>query len=42
MRQSFDDYNKTTCDMIDGSAAVHPHHLAWLMLRGMSNNGQFM
>jgi hypothetical protein len=24
MRQSFDDYNET-CQMIDGSAAIHPH-----------------
>jgi hypothetical protein len=35
MRQSFDDYNET-CQMIDGSAAIHPHNLGLLMLRGIS------
>jgi hypothetical protein len=27
--------------MIDGSAAIHPHHLGLLMLRGISSNGHF-
>jgi hypothetical protein len=40
MRQTFDDYNKT-CEMIDGSAAIHPHHLGLLMLRGISSTGPF-
>jgi hypothetical protein len=35
MRQSFDDYNET-CQMIDGSAAIHPHNMGLLMLRGIS------
>jgi hypothetical protein len=38
MRQSFDDYNET-CHMIDGSAAIHPHNLGLLMLRGISITG---
>jgi hypothetical protein len=40
MRQTFDDYNKT-CELIDGSAAIHPHNLGLLMLRGTSNTGPF-
>jgi hypothetical protein len=40
MRLTFDDYNET-CDMINGSAAIHPHNLPLLMLRGISSNGQF-
>jgi hypothetical protein len=36
-RQTFYDYNET-CKMIDGSAAIHPHNLGLLMLRGISNN----
>jgi hypothetical protein len=38
MRQTFDDYNET-CQMVDGSAAIHPHSLGLLMLRGISNTG---
>jgi hypothetical protein len=38
MRQTFDDYNET-CQMVDGSAAIHPHNLGLLMLRGISTNG---
>jgi hypothetical protein len=37
MRQTFDDYNET-CQMVDGSAAIHPHNLGLLMLRGISSN----
>jgi spore cortex formation protein SpoVR/YcgB (stage V sporulation) len=37
-RQTFDDYNET-CQMADGSAAIHPHNLGLLMLRGISING---
>jgi hypothetical protein len=40
MWQIFDDYNET-CEMIDGSAAIHPHFMGLLMLRGISNNGSF-
>jgi hypothetical protein len=40
MRKTFDDYNET-CQMIDGSAAIHPHNLGLLMLRGISNTGPF-
>jgi hypothetical protein len=40
MRQNFDDYNET-CEMIDGSATIHPHKLGLLMLRGISNTGHF-
>jgi hypothetical protein len=40
MRQTFDDYNET-CEMIDGYAAIHPHNLGLLMLRGISSTGQF-
>jgi hypothetical protein len=40
MRQSFDDYNES-CDMIDGSTAIHLHHLSILMLHGISCNRQF-
>jgi hypothetical protein len=38
MRQTFDDYTET-CQMVDGSAAINPHNLGLLMLRGISNNG---
>jgi hypothetical protein len=38
MRQTFDDYNETN-QMVDGSAAIHPHNLGLLMLRGISSNG---
>jgi hypothetical protein len=34
MRQTFDDYNET-CQMVDGSVAIHPHNLGLLMLRGI-------
>jgi hypothetical protein len=37
MRLTLDDYNET-CQMVDGSAAIHPHNLGLLMLRGISNN----
>jgi hypothetical protein len=40
MRQTFDDYNET-CEMIDGSTVVHPHHMGLLMLRGISSNAPF-
>jgi hypothetical protein len=40
MRQAFDDYNET-CQMIDGSAAIHSHNLGLLMLRGISSTGPF-
>jgi spore cortex formation protein SpoVR/YcgB (stage V sporulation) len=40
MRKSFDDYNEL-CDMIDGSAAIHPHNLGFMMLRGISSNDHF-
>jgi hypothetical protein len=40
MHQTFDDYNET-CDMIDGSAAIYPHHLGLLMLRSISSLGPF-
>jgi hypothetical protein len=38
MRQTFDDYNET-CQMVDGSAAIHPHNLGLLMLRGIFSSG---
>jgi hypothetical protein len=38
MRQTFDDYNET-CQMVDGSTAIHPHNLGLLMLRGISSRG---
>jgi hypothetical protein len=40
MRQTFDDYN-VTCQIIDGSAAIHPHNLGLLMQRGISHTGPF-
>jgi hypothetical protein len=40
MRQTFDDYNET-CEMINGSTTIHPHHLGLLMLRGISSNAPF-
>jgi hypothetical protein len=40
MRQTFDDYNET-CEMIDGSVAIHPHHYGLLTLRGISSTGPF-
>jgi hypothetical protein len=30
-----------TFDMIDGSAAIHPHNLGLLMLRGNFDRGKF-
>jgi hypothetical protein len=38
MRQTFDDYNET-CQMVDGSAAIHPHNLGLLMMCGISSSG---
>jgi hypothetical protein len=38
MRHTFDNYNET-CQMVDGSAAIHPHNLGLLMLRGSSSSG---
>jgi hypothetical protein len=38
MRQTLDDYNET-CEMVDGSTAIHPHNLGLLMLRGISSTG---
>jgi hypothetical protein len=40
MRQTFDDYNET-CQIVDGSAAIHPHNLGMLMLRGTSSTGPY-
>jgi hypothetical protein len=40
MRQTFDDYNET-CQIVDGSAAIHPHNLGLLMLRCSSSTGPF-
>jgi hypothetical protein len=40
MSQTFDDY-KETCQMVDGSAAIHPHNFGLLMLRGISSTGPF-
>jgi hypothetical protein len=40
MRRTFDDYNER-CQLIDGSAAIHPHTLGLLMLRGISITGPF-
>jgi hypothetical protein len=39
MRESFDDYE--TCEVTDGSSAIHPHHLGLLMLRDISSTGHF-
>jgi hypothetical protein len=38
MRQTFDDFNET-CQLIDGSAAIHPQNLGFLLLRGISSTG---
>jgi hypothetical protein len=35
---TFDDYNET-CQIVDGSAAIHPHNLGLRMLRGISSSG---
>jgi hypothetical protein len=35
LRQTFDEYNEA-CQLVDGSAAIHPHNLGLLMLRGIS------
>jgi hypothetical protein len=40
MRQTFGDHNET-CEMIYGYAAIHPHNLGLLMLRGISIAGHF-
>jgi hypothetical protein len=40
MRQTFDDYNET-CQLIDSSAAIHPHNIGLLMLRVISSTGPF-
>jgi hypothetical protein len=40
MRHTFDDCNET-CQLIDGSAAIHPHNLGLLILRGISSTGPF-
>jgi hypothetical protein len=40
MRRTFDDYNETF-QVVDGSAAIHPHNLGLLMLRGFSSTGPF-
>jgi hypothetical protein len=40
MRQTFDAYNET-CEMIDGYAAIYPHNLGLLMLRGISSTRHF-
>jgi hypothetical protein len=36
----FNDYNEA-CQLIDGSAAIHPHNLGLLMLRDISSTGPF-
>jgi hypothetical protein len=38
--QTFDEYNEI-CQLIDGSAAIYPHNLGLLMLRGISSSGPF-
>jgi hypothetical protein len=38
LRQTFDDYNETR-ELIDGSAAIHPHNPGLLILRSISSNG---
>jgi hypothetical protein len=40
MRNTLNDYNET-CEMIDGSAAIHAHNLGLLILRGISSTGHF-
>jgi hypothetical protein len=40
MRRNLDDYNKT-CEMIDGYAAIHPHNMGLIMLRGISSTCPF-
>jgi hypothetical protein len=40
MRQTFDDHNETS-EMIDGFAAINPHNLGLLMLRGIAITGHF-
>jgi hypothetical protein len=40
MRKTFDDYTETY-EMINGYAAIHPHNLRLLMLRGSSSTGHF-
>jgi hypothetical protein len=40
MRKSSDDNNASICEIIGGSAAIYPHHLGLLMLRGISSTGQ--
>jgi hypothetical protein len=40
MRHTYDGYNET-CEILDGLAAIHPHHLGLLMLRGISSTGHF-
>jgi hypothetical protein len=40
MRKSFDDCNDT-CEIIDGSTAMCPHHFGLLMLSGISSNDMF-
>jgi hypothetical protein len=40
MRQIIDDHNET-CEVIDGSAAILPHHMVLLTLRGISATGPF-
>jgi hypothetical protein len=40
LRRAFDEHNET-CHLIDGFAAIHPHSLGLLMLRGISSSGPF-
>jgi hypothetical protein len=40
MWQTFDDCNES-CQMVDGSAAIHPHNLGMLMLRGIFSTGPY-
>jgi hypothetical protein len=40
VKQHFDDLNECL-QLKDGSAAIHPHVLALVMIRGLSNVGQY-
>jgi hypothetical protein len=40
LKRMFEEYNEI-CQLIDGYAAIHPHNLGLLMLRGISSSGPF-
>jgi hypothetical protein len=40
MRQTLNDYN-ATCELIDGSAPIHPRNMGMLLLRGIASDGPF-